>query len=200
MRGPNTAAPAGLPPRSGDRTSAPGRPVGPPGPHSPVGRNPSANTDNPTEKRSETNDYGQSGQKLFVPPRRPEPSNDSVRGGQQAARAESATQAYSAVKEPSNRQTIGSRVEDQEEPVAPPRTAGSTSSPTMNRTAIWAFVLSLLGITSPVGIYLGYKSRDEIEKTRQYGAPFATVAIRLGWAWIAVAVVAVLVYLFIFVF
>lgn len=53
---------------------------------------------------------------------------------------------------------------------------------------------------SPVGIYLGYKSRDEIEKTRQYGAPFATVAIRLGWAWIAVAVVAVLVYLFIFVF
>lgn len=70
----------------------------------------------------------------------------------------------------------------------------------MNRTAIWAFVLSLLGITSPVGVYLGYKSRDEIEKTRQYGAPFATVAIRLGWAWIAVAVVAVLVYLFIFVF
>ncbi|GAC49563.1 hypothetical protein GOACH_15_00550 [Gordonia aichiensis NBRC 108223] len=111
-------------------------------------------------------------------------------------------QAYSAVKEPSNRQGIGSRVEDQEEPVAPPRTAtqASSSSKTMNRTAIWAFVLSLLGITSPVGIYLGYRARDEIVSRRQYGAPFAMVAIRLGWTWVAVAVVAILVYLFIFVF
>ena len=140
---------------------------------------------------------------MFVPPQRDVPASTPSRDARPVGPDEaSATQAYSAVNEPSNRKGIGSRVEDQEEPVAPPRTAtpASSSTKTMNRTAIWAFVLSLLGITSPIGIYLGYRARDEIRSRRQYGAPFATVAIRLGWTWVAVAVVALLVYLFIFVF
>ncbi|WP_270486623.1 DUF4190 domain-containing protein [Gordonia jacobaea] len=139
---------------------------------------------------------------MFVPPRRDVPANTPSRDAPPVGPAEtSATQAYSAVKEPSNRKGIGSRVEDQEEPVAPPRTAApSSSTTTMNRTAIWAFVLSLLGITSPIGIYLGYRARDEIRSRPQYGMPFATAAIRLGWVWVAVAIVALLVYLFIFVF
>ncbi|MGV9826863.1 MULTISPECIES: DUF4190 domain-containing protein [unclassified Gordonia (in: high G+C Gram-positive bacteria)] len=68
----------------------------------------------------------------------------------------------------------------------------------MNRTAIWAFVLSILGITFPIGMYLGYRARREIARTREYGEPFAKVAIYLGWAYIVVVVVAIIAYLMIF--
>ncbi|GAA1483145.1 hypothetical protein GCM10009624_35850 [Gordonia sinesedis] len=63
---------------------------------------------------------------------------------------------------------------------------------------MWAMVLSLLGITAPVGLYLGYRARTEIARTRQYGEPFAQVAIVVGWAYVILAVVALLAYIFVF--
>ena len=68
----------------------------------------------------------------------------------------------------------------------------------MNTMAVWAMVLSLLGITAPIGLYLGYRARTDIARTRQYGEPFAQVAIIVGWAYVAVAVVAILAYLIVF--
>ncbi|WP_343287351.1 DUF4190 domain-containing protein [Gordonia sp. SID5947] len=87
----------------------------------------------------------------------------------------------------------------------PPRTrtaagqsprAAASNRPT-NRTAIWALVLSILGITAPVGLYLGYRSRASIARSRELGEPFARVAIWIGWLYIAVFVLALLMYFWI---
>ncbi len=59
-----------------------------------------------------------------------------------------------------------------------------------NRTAIWALVLSLLGITAPIGLILGYRARSTIARTGELGGPFARVAIWIGWLYIIVLVAA----------
>lgn len=71
-----------------------------------------------------------------------------------------------------------------------PRTATS-------RLAIWAMVLSILGITSPIGLILGYRARSTIKRTRDHGSSFAKVAIWIGWLYIAVFVFALIVYFWI---
>lgn len=76
----------------------------------------------------------------------------------------------------------------------PAQSAGRTST-----LAIWAMVLSVLGITSPIGLVLGYRARSGIRRTRELGEPFAKVAIIVGWAYIAAILVAVLAYVLVLV-
>ncbi|GAA2367444.1 hypothetical protein GSI01S_16_01290 [Gordonia sihwensis NBRC 108236] len=60
-----------------------------------------------------------------------------------------------------------------------------------------AFVLSAIGLLSPVGIWLGYKTRRQIDAKRQLGREFATAAIIIGWLWIVFVVLGLLAYLWI---
>ncbi|AZG47043.1 DUF4190 domain-containing protein [Gordonia insulae] len=82
------------------------------------------------------------------------------------------------------------------EAARPSRTAAASRRPT-NRTAIWALVLSILGITAPIGLYLGYRARSSIARTRELGEPFARVAIWLGWLYVVVFVLALITYFWI---
>ncbi|MEO9330243.1 DUF4190 domain-containing protein [Gordonia aurantiaca] len=66
--------------------------------------------------------------------------------------------------------------------------------PRLNRTAVWALVLSALGITFFIGLFLGYRARTEIRRNRESGRPFADVAIWLGWFYLIVLVFGLLVY------
>ncbi|EGD54573.1 DUF4190 domain-containing protein [Gordonia neofelifaecis] len=75
-------------------------------------------------------------------------------------------------------------------------TAGGTADE-MNWNAVIAFVLSAIGLLSPVGIWLGYKTRRTIDKTHQMGREFATGAIIIGWLWVAFLVLGILAYLWI---
>ncbi|UVF80124.1 DUF4190 domain-containing protein [Gordonia mangrovi] len=79
----------------------------------------------------------------------------------------------------------------------PARTSQAAKPRRTNRTAIWALVLSLLGITSPIGLYLGYRSRSQIARTRELGEPFARVAIWIGWLYLAVIVLGLVTYFWI---
>ncbi|MED5801115.1 DUF4190 domain-containing protein [Gordonia sp. Z-3] len=79
----------------------------------------------------------------------------------------------------------------------PTRTGRSAKPRGTNRTAIWALVLSILGITSPVGLYLGYRARTQIARTRELGEPFARVAIWIGWLYLVVIVLGLLTYFWI---
>jgi hypothetical protein len=76
----------------------------------------------------------------------------------------------------------------------PSRTAAARGT---NRTAIWALVLSVLGITSPIGLYLGYRARNQIARTREFGEPFARVAIWIGWLYVVVIVLALITFFWI---
>ncbi|NKY64026.1 DUF4190 domain-containing protein [Gordonia rubripertincta] len=92
------------------------------------------------------------------------------------------SQAYSANTNPAFE-------DDPEDNVAP------QSGPRLNRLAVWALILSGLGITFPIGLVLGYRARAQIRRTRgQTGLPFADVAIWLGWAYLGVLVFGLLVY------
>ncbi|MFT4043288.1 MAG: DUF4190 domain-containing protein [Gordonia sp. (in: high G+C Gram-positive bacteria)] len=110
-----------------------------------------------------------------------------------------APQAYSAVNPTPEAQSphLGPGIDAQEESVSAPvqSTATHPAAPRINRTAIWAFVLSFLGITSPIGLFLGFRAKRQISQTREYGSPFATVAIVLGVVYIVVIVVAIVSYL-----
>lgn len=79
----------------------------------------------------------------------------------------------------------------------PTRTSRAAKPRGTNRTAIWALVLSILGITSPIGLYLGYRSRSQIARTRELGEPFARVAIWIGWLYLTVIVLGLLTYFWI---
>ncbi|AFA71092.1 putative membrane protein [Gordonia polyisoprenivorans VH2] len=81
-------------------------------------------------------------------------------------------------------------------------TAARSSSRSTAKTstlAIWAMVLSVIGCTSPIGLYLGYRARNQIRRTREYGEPFATVAIIVGWAYILALIVAIVAYIIVLV-
>lgn len=60
----------------------------------------------------------------------------------------------------------------------------------VNRLAIWALVLSILGVTAPIGLYLAYRSLATIRKTRQSGEPFAVAAKWIGWLWVIFWIIA----------
>nr|EMP10861.1 hypothetical protein ISGA_4711 [Gordonia sp. NB41Y] len=64
-----------------------------------------------------------------------------------------------------------------------------------NTLSVWAMVLSVLGCTSPIGLFLGYRARGQIQRTREYGSAFATVAIVVGWTYIVAILVALIAYL-----
>lgn len=68
----------------------------------------------------------------------------------------------------------------------------------MNWTAVVAFFLSAIGILCPAGIWLGYRTRRQIDEgDPQLGREFATAAIIIGWLWIAFIVLGLLAYLWI---
>ncbi|MGW0038116.1 DUF4190 domain-containing protein [Gordonia sp. NPDC003376] len=69
-----------------------------------------------------------------------------------------------------------------------------TTAPT-NKLSVWAMVLSVLGCTSPIGLFLGYRARNQIRRTREYGSAFATVAIVVGWTYVVAILVALIAYL-----
>ncbi|WP_461418456.1 DUF4190 domain-containing protein [Gordonia sp. GN26] len=92
------------------------------------------------------------------------------------------SQAYSANTNPAFE-------DDPEDNVAP------QSGPRLNRLAVWALILSGLGITFPIGLVLGYRARAQIRRTRgESGLPFANVAIWLGWAYLGVLVFGLVIY------
>ncbi|WP_237018901.1 DUF4190 domain-containing protein [Gordonia zhenghanii] len=76
------------------------------------------------------------------------------------------------------------------------RPAGS-SNEIVNVVAIVALVLSGLGITSPFGIWLGYRSRNEIDTHGGVGREFASAAIIVGWLWVIFLVLGIIAYLWI---
>ncbi|MGV9709877.1 DUF4190 domain-containing protein [Gordonia sp. NPDC003424] len=75
--------------------------------------------------------------------------------------------------------------------------AAATRAPATNRTAIWALVLSLLGITAPIGLFLGYRARSTISRTRELGESYARVAIWIGWLYVVVVVFVLVIYFWI---
>ncbi|MGW9264753.1 DUF4190 domain-containing protein [Gordonia terrae] len=92
------------------------------------------------------------------------------------------TQAYSAA--------AAHPTSSSEDSVAPQSGAG----PRVNRMALWALALSILGITFIVGLVLGYRARTQIRQRREIGLPFATAAIWVGWAYLGVFVFGLIVY------
>lgn len=77
------------------------------------------------------------------------------------------------------------------------RRPSGASNDTVNVVAIVALVLSGLGITSPFGIWLGYRSRNEIDADGGVGREFASAAIIVGWLWIVFLVLGIIAYLWI---
>ena len=55
-------------------------------------------------------------------------------------------------------------------------------------------ILSVIGCTFPIGLFLGYRAMNQISHTKQYGRYFAKVAIIVGWAYVCAVVVALLAY------
>ncbi|WOC12206.1 DUF4190 domain-containing protein [Gordonia sp. MP11Mi] len=77
----------------------------------------------------------------------------------------------------------------------PPRATSSSDS--VNVIAIVALVLSGLGITSPFGIWLGYRSRNQIDRDGGIGREFSSAAIIVGWLWIICIVLGLIAFLWI---
>ena len=71
------------------------------------------------------------------------------------------------------------------------------SSDDINVSAIVALVLSGVGVLSPFGIWLGYRSRAQIDKNGGIGREFAVAAIIVGWLWIVFFVLGLIAYLWI---
>ncbi|WP_165943057.1 DUF4190 domain-containing protein [Gordonia zhaorongruii] len=67
----------------------------------------------------------------------------------------------------------------------------------VNVMAIVALVLSGLGITSPIGLWLGYRERERCEREGTVGWEFAHAAIIVGWLWIVFLVLGLIAYLWI---
>ena len=61
----------------------------------------------------------------------------------------------------------------------------NTSAENINLQSMVALVLSVLGVTAPIGVFLAYSSLRTIHRTGELGTPFAVVAKWLGWLWIA---------------
>ncbi|GAC02312.1 hypothetical protein GONAM_53_00010, partial [Gordonia namibiensis NBRC 108229] len=115
-------------------------------------------------------------------PAAPAQQNDDTPGNDDRTAVAPVSQAYSANTNPAFE-------DDPEDNVAP------QSGPRLNRLAVWALILSGLGITFPIGLVLGYRARAQIRRTRgESGLPFANVAIWLGWAYLGVLVFGLLVY------
>ncbi len=83
--------------------------------------------------------------------------------------------------------------EAEETSVAGDRT-GATHT---NLLSVVALVLSVLGVTAPIGVYLAYTSLRTIRRTGELGAPFAEAAKWLGWLWIAFFVFGAIAYFWI---
>lgn len=83
--------------------------------------------------------------------------------------------------------------EAEETSVAGDRT-GATHT---NLLSVVALVLSVLGVTAPIGVYLAYTSLRTIRRTGELGAPFAEAAKWLGWLWIGFFVLGAIAYFWI---
>lgn len=57
-----------------------------------------------------------------------------------------------------------------------------------NLTAVWALVLSVLGITSPIGLWLSGVAKRQIERSGEVGLAYAQAA-----RWVAIAYLVALV-------
>jgi hypothetical protein len=62
--------------------------------------------------------------------------------------------------------------------------------PPLNTNALLALVLGAM-VLPPLGIYFGYKAREEIARTGQRGSELATAGIVVGWVLTGLFVVAV---------
>lgn len=71
------------------------------------------------------------------------------------------------------------------------------ASDAVNVLAVVALILSGLGITSPFGVWLGYRSRNQIDREGGIGREFASAAIIVGWLWIVFLVLGLIAYLWI---
>lgn len=213
--GPHPTTQSGPPPRPGGpppgyrpppgQRPPPGRGAPPPGARPPGPRPPtsaptsalgSRSSDGPDERLDpfydDDNDFAP------VPSSRPEPAGRGLDKG-----SDKSALAYSAVRsdpEPDRDSPIDAAPEepvrpnlakpaDNRRPTAPPEPRRR-----VNRMAIWALVLSMLGITALIGIGLGYKSVIDIGRSREEGRPYAVAAIVVGSLYVFVFVVGLIVY------
>lgn len=66
-----------------------------------------------------------------------------------------------------------------------------------NLLSVVALVLSVLGVTAPIGLFLAYTSLRTIRRTGELGAPFAVAAKWLAWLWIVFFVFGAIAYFWI---
>ena len=73
----------------------------------------------------------------------------------------------------------------------------AAQSDKVNVWAIVALILSGVGILSPFGLWLGYRTRSQIDKSGEIGREFSVAAIIVGWLWIVFFVLGLIAYLWI---
>lgn len=64
------------------------------------------------------------------------------------------------------------------------------SEPRWYPDSIIAFVLSLLGLTAPIGIFLGTRAISQRSAKEDLSRSFAVVAVVLGWLWVVALILA----------
>lgn len=108
------------------------------------------------------------------------------------------TPAAPVAPKPVSKPAVTPAAKKEEKPVTASSTAARPVDGEMNWTAVVAFFLSAIGLLSPVGIWLGYRTRRIIDASKgQLGREFATAAIIIGWLWVAFVVLGLLAYLWI---
>ena len=70
---------------------------------------------------------------------------------------------------------------------------GQGSARGLNTYALLSLLFSFV-IFPPVGIYLGYKAREQIDRTGESGSELATIGIWAGWIFTGIFVVAILIW------
>ncbi|WP_258307096.1 DUF4190 domain-containing protein [Gordonia paraffinivorans] len=196
LSGPPPAGPA-HPGPSQSGPPRPGRPVGPP-PGAPASRSAAAAPRHdapparpaPPSSRPEPDSPDEAtrlvaADNTVLVDKRPPPHHDESPGPEGRSAPAPATQAYS--------ETDPTPQDEPEDNVG----SQTRGVPRLNRTAVWALICSGLGITFLLGLFLGYRARAQIRRTREIGKPYADVAIWLGWFYLSVIVFGLLVYVWI---
>ncbi|SIR98885.1 protein of unknown function [Williamsia sterculiae] len=67
----------------------------------------------------------------------------------------------------------------------------------VNRTAIAALILSVLGVTAIIGVVCGHMAKATIRRTKERGEVLATAALWVGYLYLAAALLCLIAYLYI---
>ena len=113
--------------------------------------------------------------------------------GEAVATKVTTSKAAQAVSDESKPEPAAESAEKKESSVnAAPRAAQGAGE--LNWNAVFAFIMSAIGVLSPVGIWLGFRTSAQIKRDGGGGSEFATAAIVLGVLWIIVLVLGIITY------